>query len=91
MGTVKAMTAGERNLFLTTAQAVAPEWYTAWTLMALAGLRRNEALQGQGLRVVVPGDGPGSDGPAGESGAGPTGNKTGPTGNIRRERVFGSA
>jgi integrase len=44
---VKAMTAAERDRFLTTALAIAPQWFTAWTLMALAGLRRNEAL---GLR-----------------------------------------
>ena len=45
--TVKAMTAGERDRFLAVALAVEPQWYTAWLLMALAGLRRNEAL---GLR-----------------------------------------
>jgi hypothetical protein len=44
---VKAMTATERDRFLTAALAIAPQWFTAWTLMALAGLRRNEAL---GLR-----------------------------------------
>ena len=44
---VKAMTAAERDRFLTAALAVAPEWFTAWALMALAGLRRSEAL---GLR-----------------------------------------
>jgi integrase len=41
---VKAMTAEERDRFLAVALGVAPEWYTAWALMALAGLRRNEAL-----------------------------------------------
>lgn len=46
-GAVKAMTAEERDRFLSAALRYAPEWYTAWTLMALAGLRRNEAL---GLR-----------------------------------------
>jgi integrase len=46
-GAVRAMTAQERDLFLGVAMRVAPEWYTAWALMALAGLRRNEAL---GLR-----------------------------------------
>ncbi len=44
---VKAMTAAERDRFLTAALTVAPQWFTAWALMALAGLRRNEAL---GLR-----------------------------------------
>ena len=42
---VKAMTAAERDRFLTTALAIAPQWFTAWTLVALAGLRRNEALR----------------------------------------------
>jgi integrase len=46
-GAVKAMTKEERDRFLSVAIRVAPEWYTAWALMALAGLRRNEAL---GLR-----------------------------------------
>ncbi len=44
---VKAMTAVERDQFLAAALTVSPEWFTAWMLMALAGLRRNEAL---GLR-----------------------------------------
>lgn len=45
--TVKAMSSVERDRFLAVALDVAPEWFTAWALMALAGLRRNEAL---GLR-----------------------------------------
>jgi integrase len=45
--TVKAMNADELDRFLAAALTLAPEWFTARTLMALAGLRRNEAL---GLR-----------------------------------------